>query len=174
MLIIGLFYMAVIHALPENLDVIRVVSKIYVNSKIKSMTNFENQRRHLRQVYFDVWDKMKLGQELEPMEERIAIIIQMHPEYHRILELPDSLDRDYNQEHISNPFFHMGFHIAIHEQIGLNNPIGIQEVYLQLAKKYLEPHIIEHKMIDCLSEFISLETQEIDSDSYLTCLKNKL
>ncbi|MBF0264385.1 MAG: DUF1841 family protein [Gammaproteobacteria bacterium] len=135
------------------------------------MNNIENQRRQLRQIYLNVWQKMTLGHALEPMEERISIIIQMHPEYHEIMKNKEVLNMDFNSEGIMNPFIHMGLHISIHEQVGLDHPAGVQEIYYQLAQKHQEPHKIEHLMIDCLSKNAKIHTQEINTSAYLECLK---
>ena len=140
------------------------------------MTNdYENQRRELRKVYFDVWQKMNNTKSLEPMEERIALIIQMHPEYHSILSQPDMLDNDFGSDTIeSNPFYHMGLHISIHEQVGLDQPAGIQNLYYKLAQKYQEPHKIEHIMINCLVAVLEDGFNNMNDSKYIECLNLKI
>ncbi len=43
-------------------------------------------RDEVRQVYLNVWRKMQQKQLLEPMEAMIAEVIEMHPEYHALLD----------------------------------------------------------------------------------------
>ena len=52
----------------------------------------------------------------------------------------------------SNPFLHMGMHIAIQEQLGSNRPAGILDVYQQLCQRTGDSHAVEHAMMECLGE----------------------
>lgn len=113
---------------------------------------FGQDRNAMRKVFFDAWQKKREQQALEPMEAIIAQIIELHPEYHSTIETPESSqDKDYTPEGgETNPFLHMGMHIAIHEQMSTNRPAGIQAIYQQLLTKIQDPHEVEHKMMDAL------------------------
>ena len=80
---------------------------------------FTQDRRQMRQFFVDAWTKANSQQPLEPMEQILANIIEMHPEYHSLLENADkSLEQDYTPEMgQTTPFLHMAMHIAIHEQV---------------------------------------------------------
>ena len=136
---------------------------------------FGQDRNQIRQVYLDAWKKHRDGQPLEPMQQIIVDIIKMHPEYHPALESADILDKDYTPEMgQSNPFLHMGLHIAIHEQISVNKPKGIRSVYRQLQLKYQDPHKTEHMIMDCLAEMIwdaQSKGQAPDEKRYLKRLR---
>ncbi len=91
---------------------------------------------------------------MEPLEAQIADVIALHPEYHAPLEDPEgALDRDYTPEGgQSNPFLHMGLHLAIREQIGTDRPAGIRALFEKIARKLGTEHDAEHAIIECLAE----------------------
>ena len=115
---------------------------------------FNQNRDELRQGYFDAWQKQMNKQPLTPLEEVIAGVIKMHPEYHKVLMDQDkSSEREYPPElGESNPFLHMGMHIALHEQISTDRPAGIRDVARGLLTKHKEAHEVEHMMMDLLGE----------------------
>lgn len=117
---------------------------------------FGNDRNQLRRYYIEVWRKAQDGQPLEPLERIIADTIALHPEYHAMLADADTaLGREYLPEGgESNPFMHMGMHIAIHEQLNANRPAGIREIYQQLCSRDGDAHRTEHRMMECLAEMM--------------------
>lgn len=137
---------------------------------------FGQDRNQLRQVFITAWQKYNTKQPLEPLEQVIANVIAMHPEYHRYFTAENSaLDQDFLPEMgQSNPFLHIGLHISIHEQLSINQPEGISEVYKNLLEKHQDPHTVEHLIMDCLAEMI-WETQRNnampDLNRYVNCLK---
>jgi hypothetical protein len=137
---------------------------------------FNQNRNQLRQFYFDVWKKYQSKATLEPVEQVIAEIILKHPEYHTMLEHPDStLDREYLPEAgQTNPFLHMGMHIAIHEQLTTNRPHGIVDIYHTLMQKLQDAHEVEHRIMECLGEALwraQREESGYDESDYLECLR---
>ncbi len=117
---------------------------------------FGNDRNALRQYYVDVWQKAQNNQPLEPLEKVIADVITQHPEYQNILNASDTaLGKEYPPEMgESNPFMHMGMHIAIHEQLGSNRPTGIRDLYQQITNRCGDSHEAEHQMMECLAEMM--------------------
>jgi hypothetical protein len=115
---------------------------------------FSNDRNSLRRYYCTVWDKAGAGQPLEPLERIIAEVIGAHPEYQSVLtDSEAALEREYTPElGETNPFLHMGMHIAIQEQVGGNRPTGILGVYQQLCRQAGDSHTAEHQMMECLGE----------------------
>ena len=138
---------------------------------------FGQDRNQLRQVFFTAWKKHTTKQALEPLEQIIANVIAMHPEYHQYFaDENTSLDKDFLPETgQTNPFLHIGLHISIHEQLSINQPSGITEIYNTLLSKHQDPHTVEHLIMDCLAEMI-WEAQRNnampDQIAYLRCLKN--
>ncbi len=140
---------------------------------------FGQDRDSLRKFYLDCWNKMMRDDALSPLEQIIAEVIQLHPEYHRWLQDPESvLDRDFNVEQgESNPFLHMGMHIAIREHLGAERPEGIVGIYAQLCQRSRDHHDAEHQMMECMG-IVMWEAQRSgqppDEQKYLQCLRNLL
>lgn len=140
---------------------------------------FGNDRNQIRQYFFTVWQKRQRGETLHALELIIATVIEEHPEYHKLLNDPDSaLDKEWTPEQgETNPFLHMGMHISIQEQLGADQPPGIKILYQQLLKKFGQAHEVEHQMIECLG-FVLWQAQttgkQPDLNEYLGCLKKLL
>ena len=114
---------------------------------------------------------------LEPIEALLADVIERHPEYHALLNRPDeALNADFTAEASGvNPFLHMSLHVAIREQLQTDRPTGVVSTYRALAeKRRLDPHAIEHRMMECLSASL-VEAQRKatapDETAYLECLR---
>jgi len=119
------------------------------------MPFFDTQSRdQLRAAYVEAWRKRREGLPMQPLEMQIADVIELHPEYQRALEDPDAvLDRDYSPEGgQSNPFLHMGLHLAVRDQLATDRPPGIRQAFRQLEARAGNPHDAEHELIECLAE----------------------
>lgn len=120
---------------------------------------FGQDRNQTRRFFVDVRHKTAAGavlDTLEPLEQLVAQVIEEHPEYHKLLDNGDlALEQDYLPElgH-SNPFLHMGMHIAIHEQLGSDRPSGIRQIWTQLSHRHGSNHEAEHRMMECLAEML--------------------
>ncbi len=114
----------------------------------------DQSRDQLRQMYIEAWRKHRERLPMEPLEAQIADVVALHPEYQAALEDPDRvLDRDFTPEGgQSNPFLHMGLHLAVRDQIGTDRPPGIRQCFVDLARKLGDEHGAEHQMIECLAE----------------------
>ncbi len=133
-------------------------------------------RDEVRQVYLDVWQKMQQKMLLEPMEALIADVIEIHPEYHSLLEVDAEIKhQDFTPEQgQTNPFLHMGMHIALREQAGTDRPSGIKAVYQKLVSSKGQ-HEAEHAMMECLGQALwnaQRSDQTPDETDYLDCLQN--
>lgn len=109
-----------------------------------------------RKQFFDSWQKWQRGHTMTALEQQIARVIQEHPEYHFLFNNPDKhLQQAYFPElGETNPFLHLGLHLAIRDQVQLNTPPGIKDIYHQLLKRYDDSLHVEHLMLDCLAEMI--------------------
>ena len=135
-------------------------------------------RSDTRQTFFDVWKKMEDGLPMTALETIIADVIRMHPEYHGLLEQGiDALDKDWLPEGgETNPFLHMGMHIAIHEQLSIDRPPGIKAAYEALLRKTKDQMKTEHLMLECLGETLwraQRENRIPDEQFYLRLLKER-
>jgi len=134
------------------------------------------QRDDIRRVYCAAWDKQQRGLPLEPLERQLVEVIAVHPEYHPLLADADSaLARDYLPEMgQTNPFLHMGMHLAIREQLATDRPPGIVAAYGALMVKIQDIHQAEHQMMECLGEALwraQRDGQAPDEVAYLQCLR---
>lgn len=137
---------------------------------------FGQDRNQLRQMYLDAWQKHQTGALLSPLETIIAEIIVMHPEYHAMLEKgADALDKDFMPESgESNPFMHMGMHIAIREQLSTDRPPGITTAHKKLLLRQQDPHEVEHQIMECLGQSLweaQRNNSAPDEAQYLLCVK---
>ncbi|MDN5864475.1 MAG: DUF1841 family protein [Gammaproteobacteria bacterium] len=112
-----------------------------------------SNRDEIRRAYAAAWAKARAGKPLAADEQRIAEVVRDHPEYQRIVESGEAaVEAEFPPEAgAANPFLHMGFHIAIREQVAIDRPPGIRDIFERLAAKRggLEA---EHAMIECLAE----------------------
>jgi hypothetical protein len=138
---------------------------------------FTQNREQMRQFFKTVWQKHQQQQTLESLEIIVRDIMLAHPEYQT--QLTDSnVDKEYLPEMgQTNPFLHVGLHIALHEQLMTNRPIGIRAIYNKAVKKIQDKHEVEHKMIDCLAESLwtAQRNQTMPNEQdYIQCLKRQL
>ncbi|MEY3746587.1 MAG: hypothetical protein RL194_46, partial [Pseudomonadota bacterium] len=92
------------------------------------MALFNPSRDQVRQFFFDAWSKFKARQPLSDLEAIALEVMQMHPEYHQVLDTPDRyLEQAYFPEMgETNPFLHMSLHLSILEQLSIDQPPGIK------------------------------------------------
>ena len=113
---------------------------------------FGDNRDELRQMYADAWQKYLDGQILTPLEEQISRVVEEHPEYHDTVASSEQ-DTEYTPEGgASNPYLHMGLHLAIREQVGTDRPPGIHSIFGKLATLTGDHLEAEHRMLECLAE----------------------
>lgn len=138
---------------------------------------YSSSRTDTRQMFFDVWRKLHNGEPLSALEEVVAAVIHLHPEYQGLFEADPSasLDRDWRPEGgKTNPFLHMGMHIAVREQLSIDRPPGVRSAYAALLRHKGDPHAAEHAMLECLAEILWLAQRENrlpDEQAYLACLR---
>jgi hypothetical protein len=140
------------------------------------MTMFSTDRQSHRRTFITAWAKAQAGQPLEPVEAQIVQIARMHPEYEAYLSDPErNLDRDFSPEAgEANPFMHMGLHIAILDQLSVDQPPGIRRLHQQLVATTGDVHEAEHRMMQCLAEGLwrlQRDDHPFNEKAYLKCIK---
>jgi hypothetical protein len=107
-----------------------------------------------RRLFYASWAKYKGKEQLTPLEQQIANVIIDHPEYHPLLDTTSAEDdlTYFPELDQTNPFMHMGLHLAIRDQIHTNRPLGISKVFQSLEKQLKSRLEAEHQMMDCLAE----------------------
>ncbi|MFW6348984.1 MAG: DUF1841 family protein [Thiohalospira sp.] len=137
---------------------------------------FGQDRDEIRQSYLTAWQRAQAGEALDPTQRAIADVVADHPEYQTLLSDPETaLARDYTPEQgETNPFLHMGLHLALREQVGTDRPTGIRPLHARLAGRLGDEHEAEHRMMECLGQAL-WEAQRSgrapDEAAYLECLK---
>jgi hypothetical protein len=117
------------------------------------MALFGGQSRdELRRAYLEAWQRHRSGALLAPLEAQIAAVIAEHPEYHAWLESGDeTLHAEFSPEQgQSNPFLHMGMHLALRDQVATDRPPGIAALALRLGTTLGTAHAAEHRMMEAL------------------------
>ena len=72
-----------------------------------------------------------------------------------------------------NPFLHLSLHLAIHEQVSIDQPPGIRAAFEQLRQR-LDVHAAEHVILECLGETIwraQRNGSTMDAASYLEAVQ---
>lgn len=128
-----------------------------------------------REVFFSAWRTYRAGQPLEGVQKLIVQVALAHPEYHALLDHPAAHgDRDYTPETgQTNPFLHMGMHIAIEEQVALDQPRGVRARHAALCTRLGDSHAAQHQIMECLGEMLWQAQREgtaPDEQRYLECL----
>jgi len=125
-------------------------------------------------MYTESWRKYLADAPLSPLEAQIAAVISEHPEYHGAIDGSGD-GRDWLPEHgETNPFLHMGLHLALREQVATDRPRGIRAVHRRLQRRFDTAHDAEHRMIDVLAESLweaQSRNQPPDEQRYLERLE---
>jgi hypothetical protein len=112
---------------------------------------------------------------LAGIEAAALDVILQHPEYHGVLEERERyLERDYTDE--SNPFLHMSLHLALEEQLSIDQPPGIRGRWQALLRRSPERHDALHHAIECLAEMLWRAQRDgtpPDAAAYLSCLERR-
>ncbi len=135
-------------------------------------------RDQARRFLAAAWDKYRAGVPLSGLETKVAGIVAVHPEYHRLLEdLAPNLDREWTPDTgESNPFLHLSLHLAVAEQLAIDQPPGIVGEYQRLCRTLPDEHAAQHALIECLAETL-WQAQRLESApdgaAYLDCLHRR-
>ena len=99
---------------------------------------FNPSKDEVRRFFCDAWRKHRQGGALTPLETIAVDWIRQHPEYQDDLADPAAaVARDYGVEDgRTNPFLHLSMHLAIAEQLSVDQPPGIRAAYRKLAHQY--------------------------------------
>lgn len=136
---------------------------------------FGNDREGMRRYYRQCWQRFQAKQPLDPLAQQVAQVVAEHPEYHALLTSDErAIQYDYLPEQgETNPFLHMGLHLALREQAATDRPLGIAAIYQRLTATFgtLEA---EHRMMECLAESLWLAQRDNvapDETRYLEALR---
>ena len=139
---------------------------------------FNPTREQARDFLFELWGKHRAGAALTPLESMALAVILEHPEYHAVLDDRERyLDRDWRAEGgETNPFLHIQMHLAIEEQVSIDQPPGIRAAVEALVRRHDSAHDARHDVMDCLAETIWMAQRYgrgFDNEGYIECIKRK-
>lgn len=118
--------------------------------------DLKQERDQSRQIMLDAWSKHQNNEPLEALEQQIVTLIKEHPEYQAAFEQTEHLAIDYPMDPTINPFLHIGLHLTIHEQITIDQPAGIRELYQALCQQIGSVHETEHLMMQVLATALDI------------------
>jgi hypothetical protein len=137
---------------------------------------FDPSRDQVRETFFGAWRKYRAGEPLVGIETIALDVILGHPEYHAMLSDPERYrEKDYLEE--SNPFLHMSLHVALEEQLSIDQPPGIVERFRALVQRLGERHKALHEALECLAEMVWRAQRDKlppDAGGYLECLERRV
>lgn len=139
---------------------------------------FNPTQADVRNFFFEVFSKMQQNIALSNLETIARGIILEHPEYHATLANRDKyLNFQYMPEMGHNPFLHLSMHLTLIEQLSINQPTGISDLFNQMHLKLKDRHTVSHEIMDCLGEMLYVAQRERTSpsvDVYFACINKKL
>ncbi len=136
---------------------------------------FNPSRDEARRFLIGAWSKFRAREPLSGLEQIAAGLIALHPEYHAVLEAPETnLDRDWHPESGDvNPFLHLSLHLAVAEQLAIDQPPGIRAQFERIRTARGDEHAALHAVLECLGEVVwSAQRHGTPPDAalYLACL----
>lgn len=138
---------------------------------------FDPSRDQARNFFIETWRKHSTGEVLTPIEHLATDIIKLHPEYHTMLSDQDSINRDFAPEEGQiNPFLHLSLHLAIEEQLSIDQPPGLRGAFAARQLQRGNRHDALHDVLDCLGETLFNAQRSgtpPDGAAYVECVRRK-
>ncbi len=135
---------------------------------------FNPTREQVRDTFFQAWRKYRAGEPLVGIEAIAVDVVLAHPEYHAVLDEPQRhREREYSE---ANPFLHMSLHLALEEQLSIDQPPGIAAHFNTLIARLGDRHAALHEAVECLAEMIwrsQRDNAPPDGAAYLDCLARR-
>jgi hypothetical protein len=139
---------------------------------------FNPTREQVREFFFETWRKYRAAEPLVGLESVALEVALLHPEYHALLGRPE---RYREQEYFpelgqTNPFLHLSLHLALEEQLSIDQPAGIAARLAALSARLGERHAALHEAIECLAEMMWRAQRDAappDGAAYLECLERR-
>lgn len=138
---------------------------------------FNPSREQVRRFFCDAWKKHIDRLPLVGAEVTAADIAARHPEYQGLLiDANAAVDKEWLPEGgAMNPFLHLSLHLAIHEQVSIDQPPGIRMAFEQLRAR-MDSHDAEHVLLECLGETIwraQREGKPMDALAYVDAVRRQ-
>ena len=138
---------------------------------------FNPSRDQARRFLVEAWRKHRGAALLTPLEDQAARIIAQHPEYHAMLDGEEALTRDWSPDAgEANPFLHLSMHLAVEEQLSIDQPTGLRAAFARLLARRGERHAALHDVVECLGETLwraQRDNAPPDGERYVECLNRR-
>jgi len=139
---------------------------------------FNPSRDEARRFLIGAWRKFRAEAPLSGLEALAAQLIALHPEYHPLLEASErSIDREWRPEDGDvNPFLHLSLHLAVAEQLAIDQPPGLRAQFERLRAARGDEHAALHAVLECLGEVVwnaQRNGTQPDAALYLACLERQ-
>jgi Domain of unknown function (DUF1841) len=143
---------------------------------------FNPSRDDVRRFFCEVFQRQRDGAPLTPLQAQAARWIDQHPETPALLGEDESARAaDFSVDRgQSNPFLHLSMHLALDEQLAIDQPQGIRAVFAAIAARTGDEHTAAHEAFGCLGEILwrsqraSLPADMASINSiYLDCLRRR-
>jgi elongation factor P--beta-lysine ligase len=143
---------------------------------------FNPSRDDVRRFFCEAWRKHRAGELLTPLEATALRWIDVHPEYHALLEDAErALAEDFTVVRgQTNPFLHLSMHLALDEQLSIDQPPGIRAAFARLAARTGADHPAAHEAMECLGDVVwQAQRSSLPADpaainaAYLDCLARR-
>lgn len=116
--------------------------------------NASYTRDQLRRAYAHAWNRREAGAPLTPLDAMIVGVIELHPEYQGLVADQDTALSFESSAGGTNPFLHMGLHLAVREQLSIDRPPGIRELHRHLSARR-DAHAADHLLMDALEQTLA-------------------
>lgn len=140
---------------------------------------FNPSRDQARRFFIDAWHKrITPGMVATPLELMAADIVALHPEYHGLLaDAEKALSAEWRADSGQlNPFLHLSLHLAVEEQLSIDQPPGLRKAFSDLLMRRPDRHEALHDVLECLGETVwkaQRDRSPPDGQAYLECVRHK-
>ena len=139
---------------------------------------FNPSRDQARQFLIDAWTKRRHRLPGTPMDALAADLVALHPEYHALLDDPEAaLAGEWTPEGgETNPFLHLSLHLAVEEQLSIDQPPGLRPAFEALLARRGERHAALHEALECLGETLwraEKSRSAPDGEAYVECVRRR-
>jgi len=134
---------------------------------------YSQNRDDQRAFLINAWNKFKENHILNDIELQLVDIIKIHPEFHELIE--DRKVKCPSYDLNLNPFLHINLHLAVREQIAINQPLEIKKIYKKILSKFNDTHQAEHAIMNCLFNCLvdaQRKNDNLNLSNYNKCLHN--
>lgn len=140
---------------------------------------FDPTRDQARRFFIEAWRKHLARDVVSPLEDAAIRLVALHPEYHGLLaEGEAALQREWTPESgEANPFLHLSLHLAVEEQLSIDQPPGLRAAFEALLARRGDRHEALHDVLECLGETMwraQKSQSPPDGEAYVECVRRKV